>query len=162
MNTISDQNWLLTVGTFLPLVGALAIMFLTSRDDERTPKVIGIVTAAATLAIGIVTLIAFDYGQAEKLQFFVDAEWIEVISSGYTIGLDGISLPLYFLSMVVTLLVMIYTWDNMPDAGNPKAFYTLMLILDVPGGGRKFGIFLALIFSAAALALSVIAAREEA
>ncbi len=40
--------------------------------------------------------------------------------------------------------------------------YTLMLILDVPGGGRKFGIFLALIFSAAALALSVIAAREEA
>jgi len=135
MNTISDQNWLLTVGTFLPLVGALAIMFLTSRDDERTPKVIGIVTAAATLVIGIVTLIAFDYGQAEKLQFFVDAEWIEVISAGYTIGLDGISLPLYFLSMVVTLLVMIYTWDNMPDAGNPKAFYTLMLILQTGMAG---------------------------
>lgn len=40
--------------------------------------------------------------------------------------------------------------------------FTLMLILDAPGGGRKFGIFLALIFSAVALALSVIAAREEA
>ncbi|MEM9040442.1 MAG: NADH-quinone oxidoreductase subunit M [Actinomycetota bacterium] len=135
METLTDQNWLLTVGTFLPLLGALAIMFGTSRDDEETPKVIGIVTAGLTLAVGVWTLIAFDYGQAEKLQFFVDVEWIEVISSNYTIGLDGISLPLYFLSMAVTFLVMIYTWDNMPDAGNPKAFYSLMLILQTGMAG---------------------------
>ena len=81
------------------------------------------------------TLFAFDYGQSEKLQFFVDAEWIPVINSNYTIGLDGISLPLYFLSMAVTFLVMIYTWDNMPDAGNPKAFYMLMLVLQTGMAG---------------------------
>jgi NADH-quinone oxidoreductase subunit M len=77
----------------------------------------------------------FDFGQAEKLQFFVDVTWIEVIRSNYTIGLDGISLPLYLLSMVITFLVMIYTWDNMPDAGNPKAFYILMLLLQVGMAG---------------------------
>ncbi|MFN3257195.1 MAG: NuoM family protein [Ilumatobacter sp.] len=135
MNNLTDNNWLLSVGTFLPLLGALAIMFGTSRDDDRTPKVIGIVTAAVTMVIGIITLVLFDYGQSEKLQFFVDVEWISVISSNYTIGLDGISLPLYFLSMVVTFLVMIYTWDNMPDAGNPKAFYALMLILQTGMAG---------------------------
>ena len=43
-----------------------------------------------------------------KLQFYANTEWIRVINSGYTIGLDGISLPLYFLSMVITVLVMIY------------------------------------------------------
>ena len=135
MNNLTDNNWILSVGTFLPLLGALVIMFGTSKDDERTPKIIGIVTAGATLAIGIVTLVLFDYDQAQDLQFFVDAEWIEVISSGYTIGLDGISLPLYFLSMAVTFLVMIYSWDNMPDAGNPKAFYSLMLILQTGMAG---------------------------
>ena len=135
MNTLTDNNWLLSVGTFLPLLGALVIMFFTSKDDERTPKVIGIATAGVTLVVGIITLIQFDYDQAETLQFFVDEEWISVISSNYTIGLDGISLPLYFLSMVVTLLVMIYTWDNMPDAGNPKAFYALMLILQTGMAG---------------------------
>ena len=135
MNNLTDSNWILSVGTFLPLLGALAIMFGTNKDDEQTPKVIGIATAAATLAVGIYTLIQFDYGQAQNLQFFVDAEWIEVISSGYTIGLDGISLPLYFLSMCVTLLVMIYSWDNMPDAGNSKAFYSLMLILQTGMAG---------------------------
>ena len=135
MNNLTDNNWILSVGTFLPLLGALVIMFGTSKDDEQSPKVIGIFFAGLTLIAGIATLVLFDYGQAENLQFFVDAEWIEVISSGYTIGLDGISLPLYFLSMVVTLLVMIYTWDNMPDAGNSKAFYSLMLILQTGMAG---------------------------
>ena len=135
MNNLTDSNWILSVGTFLPLLGALAIMFIPSRDDEQLPKVIGIVTAGATLVIGIITLVLFDYGNSAHLQFFVDAEWIKVISSNYTIGLDGISLPLYFLSMVVTFLVMIYSWDNMPDAGNSKAFYALMLILQTGMAG---------------------------
>ena len=54
METLTDQNWLLTVGTFLPLVGALAIMFLTGKDDDETPKLIGIATAGATLVIGVI------------------------------------------------------------------------------------------------------------
>ncbi|WP_420452609.1 complex I subunit 4 family protein [Ilumatobacter sp.] len=135
MNNLTDSNWLLSLGTFLPIAGALAIMFGTARDDERSPKIVGIVTAGATLVIGIVTLLRFDYGRSADLQFFVDVDWIPVISSGYTVGLDGISLPLYFLSMVVTFLVMIYSWDNMPDVGNAKAFYSLMLILQTGMAG---------------------------
>ena len=134
METITNDTWILTVGTFLPLVGVLLMMFVPA-SEERTHKQIGIVTSAATLAVGIWTLLRYDFAQSEKLQFFVDAEWITVIRSNYTIGLDGISLPLYFLSMVVTFLVMIYTWDNMPDAGNPKSFIMLMLVLQVGMAG---------------------------
>jgi NADH-quinone oxidoreductase subunit M len=36
----------------------------------------------------------FDYDRAAA-QFAVDKQWIEVIKSNYTVGLDGISLPLY-------------------------------------------------------------------
>ncbi|TVR22914.1 MAG: NADH-quinone oxidoreductase subunit M [Ilumatobacter sp.] len=134
MQTITTDNWLLTVGTFLPLVGVLVLIFIP-KGEEQLIKTLGIVTAGATLAVGIFTMFRFDFGQAEKLQFFVDVTWIEVIRSNYTIGLDGISLPLYLLSMVITFLVMIYTWDNMPDAGNPKAFYILMLLLQVGMAG---------------------------
>src|SRR5210317_103903 len=100
MQTLTNDNWLLTVGTFLPLVGVALMMFVPA-SDERAHKQIGIVTSAATLAIGIWTLLRFDFDQSEKLQFFADSEWITVIRSNYTIGLDGISLPLYVLSMVV-------------------------------------------------------------
>jgi len=134
MQTLTNDNWLLTVGTFLPLVGVALMMFVPA-SDERSHKQIGIVTSAATLVVGIWTMLRFDFDQSEKLQFFVDSEWITVIRANYTIGLDGISLPLYVLSMVVTLLVMIYTWDNMPDAGNAKSFIMLMLGLQVGMAG---------------------------
>ena len=134
METLTDQNWLLSVGVFLPMLGVLVMLFIP-RAEEALVKTVGIVAAGATMAIGIVTLVNFDYGESQKLQFFVDAEWIPVIHANYTVGLDGISLPLYFLSMAVTFLVMIYSWDNMPDAGNPKAFFILMLVLQTGMAG---------------------------
>jgi NADH-quinone oxidoreductase subunit M len=133
-SVLTDDNWLLTVGTFLPLVGVVLMMFVPS-SEETTHKQIAVTTAGLTMLVGIYTLVRFDYSAAASLQFHADATWIDVIGAGYTIGLDGISLPLYFLSMVVTFLVAIYTWDNMPDAGNPKMFLMLMLILQVGMAG---------------------------
>ena len=77
----------------------------------------------------------FDFDQAEQLQFSVNVEWIEAIRSNYTIGLDGISLPLYVLSSFITLVVIIYTFDDMPDAREPKAFLILMLVLQTGMAG---------------------------
>jgi len=134
MQTIGDQNWLLSVGVFLPIAGVLVMMFVP-RADEQLHKLIALATSAATLGVGVYTLTQFDYDRAERLQFFVDAEWIEVIRSNYIVGLDGISLPLYVLSMAITLLVVVYTWDNMPEAGNAKAFLMLMLVLQTGMSG---------------------------
>ncbi|HEY5664574.1 MAG TPA: NADH-quinone oxidoreductase subunit M [Ilumatobacter sp.] len=129
-----SNNALLTIGTFLPLVGVLIMMFVPG-SEERAHKQIAIATAGATLLVGIYTLIRFDYGNSATLQFAVDEPWIDVIKSNYIIGLDGISLPLYVLSMAVTFLVAVYTWNNVPDAGNPKAFLMLMLVLQVGMAG---------------------------
>ena len=131
---LSEHNWVLSVGTFLPLVGVIIMLFLPTADEALT-KTVGIITAAATLAVGVFTLIQFDYGRAGEMQFVANHEWISVIKSSYFIGLDGISLPLYFLSMVITLLVMIYSWDHVPSPGNPKAFFILMLVLQTGMAG---------------------------
>jgi NADH-quinone oxidoreductase subunit M len=134
IETMTDHTAWLTIAVFLPLVGVLAILFVP-RDDEDTIKGLGILTAAATFAASLYVLGRFDFDQAEKLQFFADAEWIEFIRSNYTIGVDGISLPLFVLSGFITLVVLIYTWNNMPEAGNPKAFVILTLVLQVGMAG---------------------------
>jgi NADH-quinone oxidoreductase subunit M len=144
-DVLNDNNWLLTVGTFLPLVGVV-VMMLVPALEEQLHKQLLILTAGATAAVHVVTLVLFDYGQSEKLQFFVDEDWIDVIGAGYTIGLDGISLPLYALSAFVTFLVAIYTYENMPDAGNAKAFGILMLILQVGMAGSFIAQDLVLFF----------------
>jgi NADH-quinone oxidoreductase subunit M len=134
MDVISDQNWVLSVGTFLPLAGVLVMLFIP-REDETLHKQVALLTAAATFALGIAALVMFDYDQADKLQFFVDAQWIEAIRANYTIGLDGISLPLYVLSSFITFLVIIYTFEDMPAGGSVKAFLMLILVLQTGMAG---------------------------
>jgi len=140
-----SDNYLLTLGTFLPMVGVLVMLFIPGTQ-EKLHKEIAILTSGATLAVGIWTLTMFDYDRAGTLQFAVDEKWIDVIKSNYTIGIDGISLPLYILSMFVTFLVVIYSWDNMPDAGNPKAFLMLTLVLQVGMAGTFIAQDLVLFF----------------
>ena len=134
IETMTDHTIWLTIAVFLPLVGVLALIFI-NRHDEQTIKAVGIATAAATFLASLYVLARFDFDNAQRLQFFADHEWIEFIRSNYTIGLDGISLPLFVLSSFITLLVLIYTWDNMPEAGNPKAFVVLALVLQVGMAG---------------------------
>src|SRR6476620_1391119 len=134
MNTLSDNNWILSVGTFLPMAGVLVMLFIPRRA-ETLVKQVGILTAGLPLAVGVWTLFLFNYDHAGHQQFFVSRSWIKPIRSTYTIGLDGMSLPLYILSMLITLLVMIYSWDHIPSPGNPKAFFILMLVLQMGMAG---------------------------
>ena len=134
MDVLTDQNWVLSLGVFLPLAGVVLMLFVPDRQAQLH-KQIALVTALATFGVAIYTLVQFDYDQADKLQFFVDTEWIEAIRSNYTMGLDGISLPLYVLSSFITLVVVIYTFDEMPEGGSAKAFLMLMLVLQTGMAG---------------------------
>jgi len=129
METLTTDNWLLTVLVFLPLAGALAMAVIPDRE-ERLLKQSAIAISLATLGLGVWLLFDFDYDKAGSLQYFVDTDWIEVIGAGYTIGVDGMSLPLIALTLLVMPLVFIYSWNHIPSPGNPKAFLMLMLILE--------------------------------
>ena len=129
MDTLDTNNWLLTALVFAPLAGAL-IMVLIPEKDEALQKQFAIFTSLVTLALGVFLLIDFDYDAAGSLQYFVDQDWIEVIGAGYTMGVDGMSLPLIALTVLVMPLVFIYSWNHIPSPGNPKAFLMLMLILE--------------------------------
>ena len=134
MELLRNDNWLLSVGTFLPMLG-VAVMLFVPKAEERLIKAVALITSAATLAVGVFTLTRFDFGNAGAMQFVADATWIPVIKSSYFVGVDGISLPLYFLSMVITFLVVIYSLDHIPSPGNPKAFFSLMLVLQTGMAG---------------------------
>ena len=129
MDTIADTNWLLTVLVFAPLVGA-AVMVFIPQQDEQSHKQAALLTSVVTLGLAVFLLVDFDYGQAGSLQYFVDTEWIEVIGAGYTIGVDGMSLPLIALTALVMPLVFVYSWNHIPEPGNAKAFLILSLILE--------------------------------
>ncbi|MDE0499013.1 MAG: NADH-quinone oxidoreductase subunit M [Acidimicrobiaceae bacterium] len=128
MDATGFDAWALTLAVFLPAVGAL-VMMLVPRARELELKTIALGASLASLAVGVYLLFTFDYGNAGSLQFVVEKGWINAIDADYIMGLDGLSLPLLILSMVIIPLCVIYSWEHIPEPGNAKAFLILMLIL---------------------------------
>jgi NADH-quinone oxidoreductase subunit M len=70
-----------------------------------------------------------------KTPFEVNKSWIDVINSNYHIEVDGLGLPLMVLSAFITMLCVIYSWNHFPEPHNPKAFLSLILLLEVGMNG---------------------------
>jgi len=128
MNNEFLTDWGLTGMVFLPLAGAL-VMLLIPKVHEEAHKLIALVASLGAAAFGIAVFADFDYDQSDKLQFVVNKNWIEVINSRYFVGVDGLSIPLLALTLLVVPLCIVYSWNHLPEPANAKAFLILILVL---------------------------------
>ena len=138
------ENSAITIATLLPIVGALVIASMP-RDKDRAIRGLGIVFTGAALVVAVAIAIGFDYG-TDGLQFVLDVNWISAIGARYHVGIDGISLPLYVLTFLLSFLCAIYTWRYVPEPGNTKAFLALMLLLETGMAGTFISFDLILFF----------------
>jgi NADH-quinone oxidoreductase subunit M len=122
------DNWALTLAVFIPIVG-MVIVLLIPKAEENLIKVVTLLATVLTAAVGIGILANFNLDDG-NLQFQANERWIDVIHSRYHVGIDGISLPLVLLTMLVTVSCVIYSWNHFPEPHNPKAFLALMLLLE--------------------------------
>ncbi|MGH2658637.1 MAG: complex I subunit 4 family protein [Actinomycetota bacterium] len=139
------EDWAITIATFLPLAGAVAIAFMP-RDRDRMIRGLGILITGAALLAGVAIAAGFDYGAGQDLQFQVDSRWIPVIGARYHVGIDGISLPLYVLTLALSFLCAVYSWRFVPEPGRTKAFIALQLVLETGMAGTFIAFDLMLFF----------------
>ena len=130
------MEYLLTIITFIPLVGALLILFVP-REDERTIKNLGIGISFIPLVLAGYLWFAFDKG-APGFQFELLAEWIPAINVNFHMGVDGLSVPLVFLTTLLTTLGLIYS--SFTITKRVKEFFLLFLLLQM----GMLGIFVSL------------------
>src|SRR5881296_1971970 len=134
-----------TLAVFLPAAGAMIISVVPRRQD-RLIRMLGILFTGAALVVGIVMLFGFDYGAHDGLQFELKASWISAISANYHVGIDGISLPLFELTLLLSFLCTVYTWRILPPPGRPKGFLALVLLLETGMAGTFISFDLVLFF----------------
>src|SRR5256885_12575172 len=139
------DNSAITIATFLPIAGALVIAFMP-KENDRLIRALGIVFTGAALIVALAITIGFDYGSHDGLQFALNASWISTIGAHYHVGIDGISLPLFLLTFVLSFLCAIYTWRFVPEPGRTKAFLALMLLLETGMAGTFIAFDLILFF----------------
>ncbi len=127
---------LLTVITFVPLLAVLLILFVP-REDERTIKRLAVGISFIPLLLAIYLWLNYDQGVA-GFQFEFTAQWIPAINVNYHVGADGLSIPLIFLTALLTTLCMIYSSYTITK--RVKEFFLLFFLLQM----GMFGVFISL------------------
>jgi NADH-quinone oxidoreductase subunit M len=117
-----------TLATFLPAAGALVVA-VVPRSRDRAARVLGVLITGAALVVGILILFGFDYGSGGR-QFELHTSWIKSIGAGYHVAVDGISLPLFVLTLLTTFLCAVYIVNRVLPGGSAKAMVALMLLLE--------------------------------
>ncbi len=103
---------ILSVVTFLPLVGAL-IVYVSRGDDEaarRNSRWIALWTTIVTFGISLILVWRFDPSNTD-FQFVEKTSWLGT-GINYHMGIDGISLPLVILTTAILPLCIIASWRS--------------------------------------------------
>jgi NADH-quinone oxidoreductase subunit M len=143
---------ILTILGLLPLVGSAAV-FLLPKGSDLLAKQVALAVSIVVAIAGLGMALSFDrsvYG----FQFVEKHQWIPAFGINYALGVDGISLLLILLALVLTPIVIAACW-NEAEGGrwSVKNFFGLILILEtmIVGVFAATDIFLFYVFFEAML-----------
>jgi NAD(P)H-quinone oxidoreductase subunit 4 len=115
----------LTIIILFPIVAALLVPFVPDKDGKTLrwyALIIGLIDF-------VITIYAF-YTQYDLdtpgLQLVEKYSWIPAINLNWSVGADGLSMPLILLTAFITTLAILAAW---PVSLKPKLFYFLMLAM---------------------------------
>ena len=103
---------ILSVVTFLPVVGAILI-YLSRGDDEAArgnARWIALWTTIITFAVSVILVLRFDPAQP-GFQFVEKTAWL-ANGIGYHMGVDGISLPFVILTTALMPFCILASWKS--------------------------------------------------
>jgi NADH-quinone oxidoreductase subunit M len=126
---------ILTLLTFLPLIGA-ALIALIPDSRVREIKAVAIVAAVATLIAAIAMAVRF-HPSNYHFQLLENVPWIPSLGITYLMGVDGISLGMVLLTAVLGVVAVAY---SLYETRKVKLFMLLLLVLET----SMLGTFLAL------------------
>jgi NADH-quinone oxidoreductase subunit M len=107
------SDWpILSIVTFLPLVGALLILVLRGEEEAvaRNARYLALWTSLLTFLLSLVLWFRFDRASAD-FQFVETAEWIPAYGIRYHMGVDGISMLFVLLSTLLTPICVLASWE---------------------------------------------------
>jgi len=133
---VDTPSRLLTVITFLPLLGVPALLLLRG-DDHVWIRRIALAVSLAEFAISLFLLRGFDAVNA-AYQFEEYYDWIARANIHYHLGVDGISLFLVLLTTFLTPLAILCSWQAIRE--NVKGFFIALLVIET----AMIGVFVSL------------------
>jgi NADH-quinone oxidoreductase subunit M len=121
------ESHILSWITFIPLIG-MAVILLLPKTSTSAIKAVALVATFIPLVLSTQVYFGmFDKGTA-AYQLVERIDWIRGINAQYYVGIDGVSLPLVFLTTLL-LFVAVPASFNIEKA--QKSYYALLMLLEV-------------------------------
>jgi NADH-quinone oxidoreductase subunit M len=127
---------LLTLITFVPLIGAVLIAFVP-RSNPGLVRGLALLTALVAWALSLLLLVGF-LPSHPNFQFVERADWIPAFGIQYKLGVDGLSVALVVLTTTLTWISILASFG--PIKERVKEYMISFLILEV----GMVGVFVAL------------------
>jgi NADH-quinone oxidoreductase subunit M len=132
------SGWpILSLTTFLPLIGALFVLVVRGEDEiaVRNMRWTALFTTLITFVISLTLWIDFDRSQS-GFQFLEQRAWLGNFAS-YRMGVDGISMPFVILTTFLMPICIIASWGI---SYRVKEYMIAFLILEM----MMVGVFVSL------------------
>jgi NADH-quinone oxidoreductase subunit M len=133
------HSHILSIVLLTPLVGALLMLFVP-RSWDNFHRIWGNLWAFAGIAVALPLIWWFQPHSSQRYQFTESMDWIPSIGAKYTLGIDGISMLLVMLTVVLGFISILSAWNAIQP--RKKEFYLLFLILQT----GMLGVFMSLDF----------------
>ncbi len=120
----ADFPWL-TTSIFLPIAASAAIPFLPDKDG-KTVRWYALIVGLIDFALIVYAFCNFYDFSSPDLQLVESYTWIPQLDLRWSVGADGLSMPLILLTGFITTLAILAAW---PVTLKPRLFYFLMLAM---------------------------------
>ncbi|MDO8358567.1 MAG: proton-conducting transporter membrane subunit, partial [Devosia sp.] len=119
---------ILTLITFLPLLGAAILLFVPANDDagKDLARWIALLTSIVTLILSLWMWARFDNSNA-GFQFVENYEWIGS-SIGYRMGVDGVSVLFVVLTALLLPACVLASWTSIQN--RVREYMLVFLVLE--------------------------------
>lgn len=120
---------LLSLMTFLPVVGVLIILMIRGDKDvvEQNTKHMALYSSLFTFAFALFMYTRFD-GSSAEFQFVEQSSWLKPLGINYHVGVDGISMFFVLLSTFLTPICILSAWDAIKT--RVKEYMICFLVLE--------------------------------
>ncbi len=129
---------LLSLIAYLPLIGAIILLFMKKEEEKKIMQT-AFAVSIVTLAVSLLLIPGFDSTTSE-MQFTEQHTWIPSLGVSYAFGIDGISLLLIVMTTIISSIAIVssYTAINM----RIKEYYVSILFLET----GMLGVFMSMDF----------------
>ncbi|NPA41105.1 MAG: NuoM family protein [Aquificae bacterium] len=126
MELIRTEFPFITLSLLIPAISALIVLFI----QDRLVRWVSLAGAGLTFLLSLVVLFSFDYSKTASVQFYEEYTILEELNVKLSLGLDGLSMLMYFLTTLISLVAIVWSVRDKQISFRLKEYYIAFLLTE--------------------------------